>query len=375
MTNEAIPLSAPDLTHLEREAVMEVLKTTRLSIGPRVQGFEAAVAERAGLKHGIAVNSGTSGLHLGVRALGIGAGDEVITTPFSFVATTNCILFERAKPVFAEIDEASYNLDPAAVEAAITPRTRGIIPVEVFGNMAHFDEYDRIAEKHGLVMIEDSCEAMGGYLSDRAAGSFGDCAVFGFYPNKQVTTGEGGVVVTDDDRVADLCRAMRNQGRRENAPAHEILGYNYRMGEMTAALGEVQMSRLDEILDKRRQAAEIYNEMLADVDEIFLPKMANPQRAAWFVYVVRLADRFTFEQRAAIIEQMRSEGIGCSTYFSPIHLQPYIVETLGTRPGDFPITERIAAGTICLPFFTNIGPEEIARVKDGLVRAMAACGR
>jgi len=372
MSEEVIPLSAPDITDAEREAVLAVLQTNRLSIGPHIQGFEAAVAGCAGRKHGIAVNSGTSGLHLCVRALGISEGDEVITTPFSFVATTNCVLFERAKPVFVDVDPETYNLDPKLIEPAITERTKGLLPVEIFGNMAHFAEYERIAKKHGLLMIEDCCEALGGYVDGRPAGGFGDCGVFGFYPNKQITTGEGGVIVTDDDQLAETCRAMRNQGRADNSSCHRILGYNYRMAEMTAALGEVQMSRLDEILEKRRQAAEIYSEALADVEEVLLPKMAQPERAAWFVYVVQLGQDATRQQRQEIIEFMRNRGIGCATYFEPIHLQPYIAELMGTRTGDYPLTERLADRTICLPFFTNLTPEHVSLVKEGLKAAILA---
>ncbi|KKL28831.1 hypothetical protein LCGC14_2371220, partial [marine sediment metagenome] len=225
MSQQIVPLSNPDITDAEREAVLSVLHTSRLSIGPHVEAFERAVAERAGRKYGMAVNSGTSGLHLCVRGLGIGEGDEVITTPFSFVATTNCLLFERARPVFVDIDPDSYNMDPAAVEAAITPRTKAILPVEVFGNMAHFDEYERIAKKHNLLLIEDSCEALGGRLGDRLAGSFGDCGVFAFYPNKQITTGEGGMIVTDSQELRDLAVSMRNQGRATTAwLSHARLG-------------------------------------------------------------------------------------------------------------------------------------------------------
>lgn len=371
MSLESIPLSKPDITDAEIEAVVSVLKTDRLSIGPRLDSFEASVAARVGRKYGIGVNSGTSGLHLCVRSLGIGEGDEVITTPFSFIATTNCILFERAKPVFVDIDPETYNMDPSAIEAAITPRTKAILPVEVFGNVAHFDEYERIAKKHNLVLIEDCCEALGGYLGDRAAGSFGECGVFAFYPNKQITTGEGGVIVTDREDIAEMCRALRNQGRFLNDPyVHRYLGYNYRMGEMTAALGGVQVDRLDEILAKRRKVAETYNEVLRDIDEIRLPNMMEPDHAGWFVYVIQLADSFSEKQRTAIMNQIREEGLGCNTYFVPIHLQPFVQEAIGTKKGDFPKTEHVADRTICLPFYTNLQPEQIKNIRRILVKAI-----
>ncbi|MCY2927487.1 MAG: DegT/DnrJ/EryC1/StrS family aminotransferase [Planctomycetota bacterium] len=368
-----IPLSNPDLTQAEIDAVTAVLRTDRLSIGPRTEGFEAALAARAGRKYGIAVNSGTSGLHLCVKAIGYKEGDEVITTPFSFVATTNCLLFERVKPVFVDIDPVSYNMDPGALEAAITPRTRGILPVEVFGNMAHFEAYEQIARRHGLPMLEDCCEALGGVLNGRPAGHFGECGVFAFYPNKQITTGEGGVIVTDREDIRDMCRSLRNQGRGTNAwLEHARLGYNYRMSEIIAAIGEVQMNRLDEILIKRRAAAAVYAQVLGDIEELQIAPMAQPETASWFVYVLRLADKFTQADRDAIIESLRKQGIGCGNYFVPIHLQSYVMDMLGTKRGDFPITERIAARTIALPFFANLTIEQAGRVRDTLKAAITA---
>ena len=371
---EGIPLSRPDITQAEIQAAVEVLKSDTLSSGssgPRLSAFEAACAERAGRQYGVGVNSGTSGLHLCVRALGLGPGDEVITTAFTFIATVNAVLFEHATPVLVDIDPETYNADPSAIEAAISPDTKAILPVEVFGNIAHFDEYERIAARGNLPLIEDCCEALGGSLGPRPAGSFGDCGVFAFYPNKQITTGEGGMIVTDDEQIRDLCASMRNQGRDTNDwLSHARLGYNYRLSEINAAIGLVQMTRLDKILDKRRRAANAYNQALADVEEIILPPMADPQTASWFVYVIRLADRFTQEDRDAIVARLRNHGIGCSNYFVPVHTQPYIVEMLGTKAGDLPVTERIAARTIALPFFANISPEQIQQVKDRLFEAL-----
>jgi len=373
VNNEPINLSGQDITRSEIDAVMEVMRSERLSIGPRLEEFEAAVAARAAREYGIGVNSGTSGLHLCVRALGIAEGDEVITTPFSFVATTNCLLFVGATPVFADIDPESYNMDPSAVEAAITPRTKAILPVEVFGNTAHFDEYERIARKHDLLFLEDSCEALGGSLAGRPAGNFGQCGVFAFYPNKQITTGEGGMIVTDSLEIRDMCVSLRNQGRATEAwLSHARLGYNYRMSELTAALGLAQVRRLDEILTRRRRAAETYNQALAGIEDIHTPPMTDPETASWFVYVVRLADRFTQNNRDAIIEHLRRNGIGCSNYFVPIHTQPYIAEQFGTGHGDFPLTEHLAARTIALPFFARITAEQIDRVRSALLEAIAS---
>ena len=373
MNQKPINLSSQDITQAEIDAVVEVMRSDRLSIGPKLEAFEAALAERVGRKFGIGVNSGTSGLHLCVKALGIGPGDEVITTPFSFVATTNCLLFVDATPVFVDIDPDSYNMDPQAVEAAITPRTKAILPVEVFGNTAHFDTYEQIAKKHDLLFIEDCCEALGGSLNGRPAGNFGQCGVFAFYPNKQITTGEGGMIVTDSEEIRDMCRSLRNQGRAAEAwLSHARLGYNYRMSEMTAALGLVQAGRLDEILDLRRGAAEMYNQALSDVEGLHIPPMSDPETASWFVYVVRLADRFTQADRDAVIDRLRSGGIACSNYFVPIHTQPYVTEKLGVGEGDFPLTEHLAARTIALPFFARISDRQIGRIKTALVEAIAS---
>ena len=373
MSDQPIPLSSQDITEKEIDAVVAVMRSDRLSLGPEVQAFEAALATRAGRKYAVAVNSGTSALHLCIKGLGIGPGDEVITTPFSFVATTNCILFEGATPVLVDIDPASYNMDPAAIEAAITPRTKAILPVEVFGNPAHFDAYEAIAAKHGLYLIEDSCEALGAQLDGRPAGSFGDCGVFAFYPNKQITTGEGGALVTDNEALRDMAASLRNQGRATDAwLSHARLGYNYRMSEITAVLGKVQVSRLDEILDKRRRAAALYDAALADVADIHLPPMHDRPTASWFVYVIRLADRFTRADRDAVLAALRAEDIGCNNYFVPIHTQPYVSELLGTTEGDFPLTETLAARTIALPFFANLTESQVARVKAVLAAALAS---
>ncbi len=373
MSETVIPLSSQDITQDEIDAVTAVLGSDRLSIGPRIEAFEAAIAARCGRKYGIGVNSGTSGLHLGIRALGIGEGDEVITTPFSFISSTNCILFERGKPVFVDIDAESYNMDVQVLEAAITDRTRAILPVEAFGNTAHFDAYERIAAERSVPMIEDCCEALGGQLGGRAAGSFGDCGVFAFYPNKQITTGEGGMIVTDRDDIRDMCRSLRNQGRGTDAwLEHVRLGYNYRMSELAAALGETQIRRLDDILARRRRAADMYNRALAGVDEIHLPPMTGGDDVSWFVYVIRLGDRFTQEDRDAIIAHLRGAGVQCNNYFVPIHLQQHIMEAAGTKPGDFPVTERIAARTIAIPFFTNLTEAQVDRVVAGLKDAVAA---
>ena len=372
MSNESIPLSSQDITEAEIQAVTDVMRSERLSLGPKLPAFEAACASRAGRKYGIAVNSGTSGLHLCVKSLGIGEGDEVITTPFSFISTTNCILFERAKPVFVDIDPETYNMNPDAAAAAITTKTKAILPVEAFGNTAHFDDYEKIAREKNLLMIEDCCEALGGTLNGRPAGNFGECGVFAFYPNKQITTGEGGMIVTDREDIRDMCASLRNQGRVTDAwLAHARLGYNYRMSDITAAIGEVQIGRLDEILDKRRRASQMYDEALGGLvshEKIVLPPMAEREKASFFVYVIRLADHFIQEQRDAVLKHLQQEKIRCNCYFTPIHIQPFISEMLGTCEGDFPITEKVAAHTIALPFFANITSQQVTRVTEELTK-------
>lgn len=380
MTTEPIPLAKPDL---DDETIAEIvpaieamLRAGELSQGTHLKALEKRVAASAGRRYGVGVSSGTAGLHLCVRALGIGPGDEVVTTPFSFIATTNCLLFEGARPVFADIDPDSYNLDPDAVERAITPRTKAILPVEVFGNTAHFDAYERIAEARGIALIEDCCEALGGRLGDRPAGSFGDCGAFAFYPNKQITTGEGGVVVTDSEAIRETCVSLRNQGRDDGGwLSHARLGYNYRLGEPAAAIGGAQMRRLERVLDRRRRAAALYDAALADVDGVHPPPMADRDRASWFVYVVRLADRFSRSDRDAVMQRLRAEGIACRDYFAPIHLQPFIRERLGTASGDFPRTEHVAARTLALPFFGSISQRQVRRVRDALAAAIADTGK
>jgi perosamine synthetase len=362
-----IPLSQPDITELEVNAVMDVLHTTTLSIGPKVEEFEKACAKLTERRHAVAVSSGTSGLHCAMLAGGIGEGHEVITTPFSFVASANCILYVNAKPVFVDIDPKTLNMDATKVAAAITPRTKGIVGVEAFGHPGGMPEVEQIARQHELVLIEDSCEGFGGRHGTRPIGSFGRAGIFGFYPNKQITTGEGGMIVTDDDTFAGACRALRNQGREGMSwLAHQRLGYNYRLSELNAALGVAQMQRLDEILDNRRRVAHLYIERLMTNRYLILPTLEDDTHVSWFVFVVRLNDLFEPGDRDDIMRELRAEGIGCNNYFPPIHLQPYIAEKYGYKPGDFPVCEYVAARTLALPFFGKMTEWQVARVCDTL---------
>jgi perosamine synthetase len=363
----SIPLSQPDISPADIDAVVEVLQTPTLSIGPKIDEFERGCAKIAGRRYGVGVSSGTAGLHAVMVAAGLKPGDEVITTPFSFVASANCILYCGATPVFADIDPRTLNLDPDKAAAAITPRTKAIVAVEAFGNPAGMIELEQVAQKNELILIEDACEGFGGQFAKRCIGSFGRAAVFGFYPNKQITTGEGGMIVTDDDIFAEMCRSLRNQGREGmNWLAHARLGFNYRLSEINAALGIAQISRLDEILENRRRVAQAYMERLMTNRYLILPTLVDDTHMSWFVFVVRLNDLFEPGDRDQIIRDLRSQGIGCSNYFPPIHLQPYIQAGLGTKAGDMPICEYVAARTLALPFFTRMTERQVERVCDEL---------
>ena len=367
-----VHLSRPDITEAEIDAVCEVLRSPNLSLGPKLGEFEAAFARYAGRKYAIAVNSGTSGLFLCAEALGIGPGDEVITTPFTFIATVNFILMVGATPVFVDIDPISLNIDPAKIEAKITSRTKAIVPVEVFGNPAGMDLVSAIAKKHGLAVIEDCCEALGATLHGKKAGTFGDIGVFAFYPNKQMTTGEGGMIVTDDPRLADICYSLRNQGRGKGAGwlAHERMGYNYRLCDINCALGIVQLSRIEEFVEKRAKVARMYGALLAEERRILAPAEPADARMSWFVYVIRLNDRYTITQRNALIQKMLGRGIQVSNYFPPAHLQPFMVEKFGYKEGDFPITDKVCQRTMALPFHNNLTMDEAKLVCGELKAAL-----
>lgn len=359
-----IPLSLPDVTEADIAAVAEVLRTSRLSLGPKLEEFESRLASCAGVCHAIAVNSGTSALHLCLRAIGVQEGDEVIVPSFAFVAVANAAIYENAVPVFVDIEPETLNLDPDKIEAAITPRTKAIIAVHTFGRPARMDKILAIAKRHHLFVIEDACEAVGAEYNGQKVGSFGDAATFGFYPNKQITTGEGGAIVTRNPEIATRARAQRNQGRNENAEwlQHEELGYNYRISEMNCALGIEQLQRLETILQKRENVAREYQRRLSGLAEIILPEIdIENARVSWFVYVVRLSDKYSGAERDSIFSEMKQRGIGCGKYFAPIHLQP-MYRGLRHRCMDLNMTESIAPRTIAIPFFNNIAEQQIDEV-------------
>jgi perosamine synthetase len=359
-----VHLSRPDITEKEIEAVCAVLRSPNLSLGPKLPEFEAAFAQYIGRKRAVAVNSGTSGLFLCLLSLGIGPGDEVIVPPFTFIASSNTIMMTGAKPVFVDIDPKTLNINPAKIEYKVTKKTKAIMPVEAFGSPADFDKITRVAERHNLAILEDSCEALGSELNGKYAGSFGKMSVFAFYPNKQITTGEGGMILTDDDDLADMCVSLRNQGRGSTGAwlSHPRLGYNFRISDINCALGIVQLSRIDEIKAKRRQVAKWYQEILADDDRLIVPAEPPGCTISWFVFVVQLTEKFTQKQRDEILEKMKAEGIQVSNYFSPVHLQPFMTERFGYEKGDFPVTESVAERTIALPFYNNLSKDDIALV-------------
>jgi dTDP-4-amino-4,6-dideoxygalactose transaminase len=378
-----ISMSAPDLSREDREAVAAVLKTNDLSQGPKIKAFEQAVADYTGSRHAVGVSSGTAGLHLACIAAGIGRGDVVITTPFSFIASANPILYQDALPVFVDVDPGTGNIDPDQVRQAAEDLEKGgksaagwlprkgtdlqgsadkvkaLLVVDVFGQPARYGELREIAEAKHWVLIEDSCEALGSRWKGQPAGALGDIGVFGFYPNKQMTVGEGGIVVTDHPEWAEQFRSLRNQGRdpQDSWLSHSYLGYNYRLDEMSAALGLSQFQRLDDLVDRRERAAGWYTERLLEIDAISTPEvMPDTTRMSWFVYVVRTENQ---EQRDLLMAGLEERGIPSRIYFSPIHLQPFYRDRFGYRRGDYPAAEKLGDTSLALPFSGVMREDEV----------------
>lgn len=373
----SIPLAKPDIGEREISYVTEVLRSGDLSLGPRVPEFEERFASLVGTRYAVAVNSGTSALHLCIRALGIGSDDEVITTSFSFVASTNCILYERALPVFLDIDSRTLNLNPAQVEQFLAlncerrsegtfdkhtgRRVKAILPVHVFGLPCEMDEITRLADEYGLQIIEDACEALGASFQGRSVGTFGNVATFAFYPNKQLTTAEGGMIVTDDARIRSACQAMRNQGRDAASEwlRHDRLGFNYRLSDLHSALGVAQLERWDEIQSRRATVARWYEEALSQIPWIHLPFTDELVRRSWFVFSVQLREGLPLGLRDRLIGALRQAGVSCQAYFPAIHQQPYLGSADRHIPFPLRCTESAAARCIALPFYGGLRLDQV----------------
>jgi perosamine synthetase len=361
-----IPLAKPLLGEREEQLVLETLRSRRLALGPRLPEFERALSARLG-RPTSAVSSGTAGLHLAVRAAGVQAGDEVITTPFSFVASANCVLYENATPVFCDIDARTLNIDPAAAQAAVTERTSGLLPVHIFGYPAAMHAFEQLAAERGLWIVEDACEALGATHGDgHAVGARGNLAVFGFYPNKQLTTGEGGAVVCPDEASKERIDSERNQGRAPDMGwlDHDRLGFNYRLDDLSCALGIAQLERLDDLLAARTRAAALYSEALSGVEDLGLPcPDQDGDRRSWFVYVVQLPREI---ERDEVVLAMRERGVDTKPYLPAIHLMSFYRERLGHREGEFPVCEEVARRSLALPFFPELRDGEVERVVEAL---------
>jgi len=369
--DRVIPLARPVLGEPEERALVEVLRSGRLSLGPRLADFERGFAERVGAPLASAVSSGTAGLHLALRAVGVGDGDEVITSPFSFVASANAALYERARPVFADIDPVTLNLDPAPAAAAANVRTRALLPVHVFGYPADMPALERLAARHGLAIVEDACGALGAVHADGpAVGGRGHPAVFGFYANKQLTTGEGGMVALEDPLMKLRIDSEGNQGRAPDMGwlDHDRLGFNYRLSDIACALGIAQLERLEQLLAARREVAELYREALAGIEELALPcPDADGNRRGWFVFVVQLPDG---ADRDRVMGALAARGIQSKPYLPAIHLMSFYRERFGHREGEFPVCEDVGARSLALPFFPQMSEREVARVAEGLRAAL-----
>ncbi len=370
---DLIPLARPVLGEAEEQAVLAVLRSGQLSLGPRVPAFEQAFAAFVGAPLASAVSSGTAGLHLALRAVGVGAGDEVITSPFSFVASANAVLYEGARPVFADIDPVTLNLDPAAAAAAVSERTRALLPVHIFGYPADLPTFELLARERGLAIVEDACEALGARHADgKAVGGRGHPAVFGFYANKQLTTGEGGMITLGDAAAKERIDSERNQGRAPDMGwlDHDRLGFNYRLSDIACALGLAQLERLGEMLAARARVAGLYREALGQIEGLVLPcEDLGGDVRGWFVFVVQLPEGIGRDETVRALGEL---GVQSKPYLPAIHLMSFYRERFGHRPGEFPVCESVAARSLALPFFPEMTAAQVARVAEALGAVLGA---
>lgn len=365
-----IPLAKPYIGKEEIKAASAVIRSGMLSMGPKILEFEKKFAKFIGTKYAIAVNSGTSGLHLCIKALDIKPGDEVITTPFSFVASSNPVIFEGGRPIFVDIDEKTYNIEPKELEKAITKKTKAILLVHLFGRPCDMRAIMKISKERKIPIIEDACEAAGATYRGRKIGTFGRAAVFGFYPNKQITTGEGGIIVTNEKRTANLCRSLRNQGRNDSGEwlNHVRIGYNYRLNELSCAVGIEQLKKINFILRKRTKLANYYNKIFKDVDGLIIPYVEPLSKISWWVYYLRVKRGI---DRNRIIEYLNKNGVSSRGYFDPpIHLQPIYRKEFGYRGGEFPIAEKVAKSGFIIPFFLDLPKRAIEKVCQTVIEAV-----
>jgi perosamine synthetase len=363
-----IQIARPYIDREDERGVLEVLRSGNLSLGPKFVEFEQAITQYTQASYACAVANGTCGLHLAVKALDLKDGDEVITSPFSFISSSNCLLFERAKPVFVDIEETTFNMNPLLIEKAITKKTKAILVVHIFGQSADMTEILKIARKYKLPIIEDACESLGSVYKDKMTGTMGDIGVFAFYPNKQMTTGEGGMIVTKSKKLYELMKSMRNQGRNTQGDwlIHERIGYNYRMDEMSASLGVTQLKKLPWMIQKKAQIASWYTSILSQDSRIITPQVGTDRTHSWFVYVVRI----TTGNRNQVMEKLAKKGIQTKPYLPVIHLQPFMKKMFGYKKGDYQIAEKVSAQTLALPFFIGLKKKDVELVCKEVQKAL-----
>ena len=366
------PIAKPYIADSDRKAILRVLCTDHLSLGPKYVEFEKKFAKKIGTKYACTVSSGTAGLHLAMVAAGIGLGDEVITTPFSFVASANCILYVGATPIFVDVDPRTFNIDPKKIEEKITKKTKAILVVHIFGQSADMDPIMRIARKHKLKVIEDACESIAAKYKGKNTGTFGESAVFAFYPNKQMTTGEGGMLVTNDQKIYKLCSSLRNQGRAENMQwlDHQYLGYNYRMDEMSAALGLAQLTRLDYMIRQRSIISGLYNKYFSKYSDLIqVPQVARNNTHTWFVYVIRI--KTSKIKRDNLIGLLAKQGISTKPYLPSIHLFSFYKDKFGFKKGDFPVSESVSDSSLALPFYIGLKEPDIKYIANKVIEVVS----